>query len=86
LDPFLTQVGQQGGTTGKLARRVFRDRTPDDQVGGRRAAARHAGTYVGGLIINGSIDAGTGEVAAYEELGGYPRTSGAVRRIPARIP
>jgi uncharacterized membrane protein YvlD (DUF360 family) len=32
VNTFLTQVAQQGGTTGKLTRRVFRARTHDGQV------------------------------------------------------
>jgi uncharacterized membrane protein YvlD (DUF360 family) len=32
VNTFLTQVGQQGGTTGKLTRRVFRARTHDGEV------------------------------------------------------
>ena len=32
VNTFLTQLGQQGGTTGKLTRRAFRGRTQDGQV------------------------------------------------------
>ena len=32
VNTFLTQVGQQGGATGKLTRRVFRGQTHDGEV------------------------------------------------------